>query len=266
GTGLAFGLAAAVPAYHARLNTHLPRGAQGGTLGSARLRETLLLLQTAVTVVLLAGASLLAASFARLIRVDPGFDADRVVAVRLGRLPPGYDAARREQLVTRLLDRFRALPGVEQAAAAPNLPLERGLNFPIDIPERPDLAIGAVELRFVSPGYLATLGIPLRAGREFGDGDVAGAEPVAIVNQAFARHFWQEASPLGQAIRIGHFRDRWIVGPAGRYETRVVGVAADIQEMGLDRPAKPTVLVPRAQNAEGTPVLLVRGAPPTLVA
>ncbi|HSA56970.1 MAG TPA: ABC transporter permease [Gemmatimonadaceae bacterium] len=258
-TGVAFGLAAGIPAYRARLQSVLLGGAHGGTAGGRRLRDALVFLQTAVAIVLLAGASLLAASFTRLIRVDPGFDADRVVAVGLGRLPPEYDAARRELLVNRLLERVRALPGVEHVAAAPNLPLERGLNFPIDVPERPELAIGAVELRFVSPGYLATLGIPLRGGRHFDDGDVAGAEPVAIVNEAFARHFWQEASPVGRSIRIGHFRDRWRIGPAGRHETRVIGVAADIHEVGLDRPARPTVLVPRAQNAEGTPVLLVRG-------
>jgi predicted permease len=268
-TGLTFGLAAVAPALRAGLQPVLLRGAHGGsTVGM--LRDGLVFLQTAVAVVLLAGASLLAASFGRLIRVDPGFDADRVVAVRLGRLPPGYDGLRRDQLVDRLLDRLRAVPGVEQAAAAPNLPLERGLNFPIDIPERSELAIGAVELRFVSPGYLATLGIPLRGGRAFDVGDVAGAEPVAIVNEAFAQHFWQETSAVGRTIRIGHYRERWhYIGDEGRHETRVIGVAADIHELGLDRPARPTVLVPRAQNvlaaqmsasvALSAPVLLVRG-------
>jgi hypothetical protein len=112
-----------------------------------------------MAVVLLSGATLLTASFARLIRVDPGFDADRVIAVRLGGLPPEYDAPRRERLVDRLLERVRALPGVEHAAAAPSLPLERGLNFPVDIPERPELAIGAVELRYLSADYFATLGV-----------------------------------------------------------------------------------------------------------
>jgi hypothetical protein len=153
---------------------------------------------------------------------------------------------------------------VERAAAAPSLPLERGLNFPIDIPERPDLAIGAVELRFVSPGYLATLGVPLREGRGFDGTDVSGAEPVAIVNEAFARHFWHDASPIGRTIQIGHFRDRWRIPSSRQHQTRVIGVAADIHEVGLDRPAKPTVLVPRAQSAQGTPLLLVRGAAPTL--
>jgi predicted permease len=280
-TGLVFGLVAALPAYRTRLQSELVGGTRGAT-GSTRIREGLVFLETTVAVVLLSGATLLTASFARLIRVDPGFDADRVIAVRLGRLPPEYDGARREVFVDRLLERVRALPGVEHAAAAPSLPLERGLNFPVDIAERPELAIGAVELRFVSPDYLATLGIPLRGGRDFSDSDIPGAEPVAIVNEAFARHFWDDGSPVGRSIRIGHIRDRW-VAPGMQHETRVIGVAADIHELGLDRAARPTVLLPRAQAAAepvtrgdlppdepvvlplpqarmGTPVLLVRSA------
>jgi predicted permease len=264
-TGVVFGLAAAVPAYRTRLQSALLGGTRGVTAGSARMREALVFLETTVAVVLLCGATLLTASFARLISVDPGFDADRVIAVRLGRLPPEYDAARRDRLVDRLLERVRALPGVEHAAAAPNLPLERGLNFPVDIPERPELAIGAVELRFVSPDYFATLGVPLRGGRDFDYSDAAGAEPVAIVNEAFARHFWNDAAPLGRSIRIGHFRDQWrFVDPGMQHQTRVIGVVADMRERRLDLAARPTVLVPRGQRAEGTPLLLVRGASPAL--
>jgi predicted permease len=264
-TGLIFGLAAGVPAYRTRLQSVLLGGTRGATTGRTRIREALVFLETAAAVVLLSGATLLTASFARLIRVDPGFEADRVVAVRLGRLPPEYDPVRRDQLIDRLLARVRALPGVEHAAAAPSLPLERGLNFPVDIAERTDLAIGAVELRFVSPEYLATLGVPLRAGRDFNDSDGAGAEPVAIVNEAFARHFWDDAAPVGRTIQIGHFKDSWHVGPDSRHQTRVIGVAADIRELGLDRPARPTVLLPRAQSSQGTPLLLVRGASPALL-
>jgi putative ABC transport system permease protein len=263
-TGLIFGLTAALPAYRMRLSEVLG-GTRGSTSGSARVREALVFLETAIAVVLLSGAALLTASFVRLISVDPGFDADRVIAVRLGRLPPEYDATRRELLVSQLLERVRALPGVEHAAVAPNLPLERGMNFPVDIPERPDLATGAVELRFVSPDYFATLGVSLRGGRDFDDRDVAGGEPVAIVNEAFARRFWQNASPLDRTIRIGHFKDRWLAGPEFRHQTRVIAVAADMHEVGLDRTAKPTVLVPRAQMNEGALTLLVRGTSPTLL-
>jgi predicted permease len=260
-TGLIFGLAAGVPAYRTRLQSALVGGARGASSGSTRVREALVFLETTMAVVLLSSATLLTASFARLIRVDPGFDADRVIAVRLGHLPAEYDGARRDLLVDRLLERIRALPGVEYAAAAPSLPLERGQNFPVDIAERPELAIGAVELRFVSSDYLAALGIALRGGRDLADSDIAGAEPVAIVNEAFARHFWDDASPLGRTIQIGHFRDRWLVAPGMQHQTRVIGVAADIHELGLDRPARPTVLLPRAQAAQGT--LLVRGASPS---
>jgi hypothetical protein len=170
---------------------------------------------------------------------------------------------RRDQLVERLLERIRAVPGIEFAAAAPNLPLERGTNFPVDTRERPDLAIGAVELRPVSPDYFATLGIPFVAGRDFGADDVAGGEPVAIVNQAFAQRFWGDSSPLDRSIQIGHYKDRWLRPEAAR-QTRVIGVAKDIREIGLDRAPRPTVLVPRTQAGDGTPVLLVRGASPGL--
>ena len=263
-TGVVFGLVAAGPALSARPHAALLGGTRGATSGHGRMREALVLLETAVAVVLLCGAALLGASFAHLVGVDPGFDPDRVVAVRLGRLPPEYDSGRRDRLVNRLLERIRNIPGVEQAAAAPSLPFERGRNFPVDIAERPDLAIGAVELRIVSPGYRATLAVPLRGGRDFGDVDVAGAEPVAIVNEAFARHFWKDASPLDRYIQIGHFKDRWI-NPRLEYQTRVIGVVADIREIGLNRAAKPTVLLPRRAGSDGTPLLLVRGPTRELV-
>ena len=262
-TGLVFGLVAAVPSFRLRLQSGILGSSRGVTGGGTRTRDTLVFLETSAAVVLLAGATLLITSFARLVRVDPGFDVDRVLAVRLGRLPQGYDPGRRDLLVDRLLERIRAVPGIESAAAAPSLPLERGMNFPVDTRERPDLAIGAVELRFVSPDYFATLGIPLVAGRDFGRDDVAGSERVAIVNQAFAQRFWGDSSPIDRTIQIGHFRDRW-VRPEMERQTRVIGVASNIHEIGLDRAPRPTVLLPRTQAGEGTPVLLVHGTSPGL--
>ena len=256
-TGLVFGLAAAVPSFRLRLQ----QGVRGGSsTGGTRTRDVLVLLETTAAVVLLAGATLLVTSFTRLIGVDPGFDADSVMAVRLGSLPAGYDPSRRDQLVDRVLERMRAVPGIEHAAAAPNPPLERGGNFPVDTRERPDLAIGAVELRAVSPDYFATLGIPLVAGRDFDTNDVAGSERVAIVNEELAKRFWGDSSAVGRTIQIGHFKDRWLRPELERL-TRVVGVARDIREVGLDRVPRPTVLVPRTQGGDGTPILLVRASP-----
>jgi putative ABC transport system permease protein len=87
---------------------------------------------------------------------------------------------------------------------------------------------------------------------------------VAIVNQAFARHFWKDASPLDREIQIGHFRDRWI-NPRLAYQTRVIGVTADIREIALNRAPRPTVLLPRRAGTDGTPLLLVRGTSRELV-
>jgi predicted permease len=263
-TGIFFGLVAAGPALGARLHELVGAG-RGAIAGNLRMRDALVLLETAVAVVLLCGAMLLGASFARLVTVDPGFDPTRVVAVRLGQLPPEYNTARRDQLVNRLLERIRATPGVESAAAAPNLPFERGVNFPMDTAERPDLAMGAVEMRLVSPGYLATLAVPLRGGRDFTEADGGSAEPVAIVNEAFAQRFWPGSSPLERSVQIGHYKDRWI-NPRLAYQTRVIGVVTDIREMGLNRKPKPTVLLPRRPGSGQTPLLLVRGAPRRLVA
>ena len=260
-TGLLFGLAAAVPSFRLRLQSGILGSSRGATGGGTRARDALIFLETAAAVVLLAGATILITSFVRLVRVDPGFDTDKVLAVKLGRLPPGYDPSRRDQLVDRLLERMRGVPGIEYASAAPNLPLERGRNFPVDTRERPDLAIGAVELRFVSADYFATLGIPLIAGRDFGRDDVAGAEPVAIVNRAFAQHFWGDTTPVGRTIQIGHYKDRWL-RPQLEKQTRVIGVAANIHEIGLDRAPRPTVLLPRTQSSDGTPVLLIRSTSP----
>ena len=264
-TGLVFGLTAAVPSFRLRLHSGLLSGARGATGGGARTREALVFVETSSAVVLLAGATLLTASFARLMRVDPGFDAERVTALRLGRLPASYDAERREQLVQRLLERIRRIPDVEHVAAAPNLPLERGGNMPVDTREHPELAVGAVELRPVSPEYFATLGVSLIAGRDFARDDVAESEPVAIVNQTFARRFFGNDTPMGRTIQIGHYKDRWL-NPGLERQTRVIGVVADIHEVGLDRAPRPTVLVPRTQFEGRAPVLLVRGESARLAA
>ena len=259
-TAIVFGLVAGLPSLRHRLRSETLTASRGATRGAMRTREVLVFVETAAAVVLLAGATLLLASFSRLISVDPGFDPGRVIAVRLGKLPPDYDPARRDALVNRLLERVRALPGVERAALAPNLPLERGLNFSVDTRERPDVGLGAAELRFVSSGYLATLGIPLLAGRDFDANDIEGHEPVAIVNQTLARRFWGDSSAIGRTIQVGHFNGRW-GNPRMAHQTRVVGVAADIQEIGLDRPPRPTVLLARPQASNGLPILLVRATP-----
>ena len=259
-TGLVFGLAAAAPALGRSLSATLRDGTR--TTGNrGRMRDVLVLAETAFAVVLLTGASLLIVSFAKLTSIDPGFEAESVAAVRLGRLPRDYTEQTRAQLEQRVLTGLRAIPGVTAVAAASSFPLERGINFPVDIRERPDAGMGDVELRSVTPEYLESLGVPLLLGRGFTSTDSENAPRVAIVNESFARRFWPGESPVGRTIQVGHYKDRWL-DPSLEGQTLIVGVVADMRELGLDLDPKPTVLMSRAQFAAGGPAIVVRGARP----
>jgi predicted permease len=125
-TGLVFGLTAAIPAGRLRLSSVLGERARGAA-ASQRSRDVLVMSETAFAIVLLAGAGLLLSSFARLRRVDPGFTAENVTAVRFGRMPEGYDNAEAIwRLERQLIDRLAEVPGVQNVAGLPNFPLERG--------------------------------------------------------------------------------------------------------------------------------------------
>lgn len=256
-TGLVFGLAAGFPALGCRLQSTLQQGSRELNPSGGRTRELLVLAETAVAVVLLTGASLLIVSFNKLISVDTGFDTESVVAVRLGRLPPDDHGAARKRLEASVLQELRSIPGVISAAGASSFPLERGVNFPVDTKEQPELGMGDAELRSVTPGYFKTLQIPLLLGRDFGLEDSENAPPVAIVNEAFARRFWPGQNPVGKSIQIGHYKERWL-SPSLEHQTLVVGLASDVREMGLDLEPKPTVLIPRVQFYEWGPAILLR--------
>jgi predicted permease len=264
GTGVLFGLAAALPARRLRLQDTLK--AIRSTGARRRARDVLVFVETTLAVVLLSGAGLLIASYARLQSVDPGFDPTKVIAVRLGRPPAVYASAEsRERLEADVLARVRAVPGVVAAAAASNFPLERGLNFPVDTPDHPELAIGGTELRAVTAGYISALRLTLRAGRDFEAQDASDGERVAIVNEKFARHFWPGKDAPGQIIQVGHFRDKWIE-PALNRPTRVIGVVSDMKEIGLDRAVRPTVMLLRTQARDGSrPAVIVRAERPDVV-
>jgi putative ABC transport system permease protein len=195
--------------------------------------------------------------------VDPGFDVNGVYAVRPGRLPADYLSDDRLTTWERgVLERLRALPGVERAAALSSFPLERGLNFPIAVEGRPDTEEGAIELRGVTSGYFETLGVPLLRGRAFTVQDGPGAARVALINQAYAERHFPDTDPIGQRIELGKWRGRWIApGLAGPVE--IVGVVADMREIRVGVPARRTVYVPRSQpgGAFSSPQFIVRTRP-----
>ena len=215
--------------------------------------------------VLLGGAGLLVATWIGLSGVDAGFDAEGLVAVRLPFKPFGYETSDDLwEFERQIIEQVEGSPGVASIAGASNLPLERGINFPMSIGGRPE-DFGTVEWRAVSPAYFRTLGIPFVAGRQFEDSD-EGGPPVAIVNEAFTRRYFPNESALGQRIEVGRiggeFRYPSLQGPGAE----IVGVVADIREVSLRSDPRRTMYVLQAQaptlisNVSGAmPVFIVRG-------
>jgi len=268
-TGVAFGLAAAIPTMRRDLASVLGQRVAVSS-GRARPLDVLVIAETAFAVVLLAGAGLLIASFDNLRTLNPGFSADSVIVTSFGRMPAAYkDSERLYAFQQQLFDEVRRIRGISVVAAATANPLERGQNFPVAIEGRPSQDEGSVEWRAISPGYLDALRVPLRAGRGFTESDVIGGPRVAIVNEAFAKHHFPNESAIGKRVQIGRWKGEWMTPYfASNGTVEIVGVAGDMRERRLDREARRTVLVPLAQWSDalnGRPRLVVRaGASPNV--
>lgn len=264
---LAVGLLVALVATRVDLARTLAGGARGGS-GSRRqtaLRSLLVSTESAIAMLLLSGAGLLIASFARLNAVDPGFAREGIFTARIARAPAGYDSARTIwQFEQRVLNRLRSTPGIVNAGGTFTLPLQRGWNLPMTIEGRPDATEGGMEWRSMSPSYFKTMGIRLLAGREFTDADDAGAPGVAIISESFARRYWRDQNPIGQRLLLGRFKGK-LIGPQFDEPAReIVGVVPDVRDMSLDqlRP-RITVWVPQAQAPKGMaklPAFVVRAS------
>jgi predicted permease len=262
-TGLVFGLTAAIPAGRLRLSSVLGERARGAA-ASQRSRDILVMSETAFAIVLLAGAGLRLSSFARLRRVDPGFTAANVTAVRFGRMPEGYDNAEALWRFERqLIDRLSEVPGVQSVAGLPNFPLERGWNMSVARAGVAESGDGDVEYRSITPSYFETLRIPLLRGRTFTAGDGRSAPRVAIINASLAKRFFPDGDALGNAVEIGRYKSQWF-SEEYKGPVEIVGIAADVREVGLDRKPNRTVYVPAAQALNSLssrpPLLVIRAA------
>jgi predicted permease len=264
-TSVLFGGASAWPAARARLSGVL-KDTPRGSSGRSRIRQALLVAQSSLSTVLLVGAGLLVVTLIGLTRVDLGFDPEGLVAIRLPSKPAGYEASQDFwELERRVMQQLVGSPVIASIAGASSLPLERGVNTPMSIGGRPDVA-GTVEWRAVTPGYFSTLRIALRAGRAFEDTDAAGRPPVAIVNEAFARRYFPDRSPIGQRIEVGRFQGRLthpsLAGPGAE----IIGVVADIREISVRAEPRRTMYAPQAQAPtflstlrKTMPVFIARG-------
>lgn len=194
-------------------------------------------------------------SFLRLQRVNPGFNADNLLAVDIFLVDTRYPDARQQiDFLTALVERVQAVPGVLAAGTVSALPLNQsgGADFdlPITIEGRPSVERGRepeVDFRVASEGYLRVMGIPLIQGRGFTDEDRADAPRVALINRTTQRRHFPDVNPVGQRIAIPWGGSR-----------EIVGVVDDVRHRGLDAEARPEMYVPMRQEAFGAISLVVR--------
>ncbi len=245
-SGLLFGLFPALQTSRPNLNETLKDSGQRGsqTSGRNRVGSLLIVSEIALSFILLAGAGLLIKSFLHLREIDPGFNADNVLAMRLS-LPPGKYAQGepRAQIYKQLVEQVKATPGVQSAGVVLTLPLG-GDNFGVGRgvireghPMTADEQSNAQYL-VVTPDYFQTLQIPLKAGRVFTDQDNLQTTKVVIVNETMARQLWPGESPVGRRFMI--WRDE-------KFAREVVGVVGDTKP-SLDKDPGPQMYVPYAQD------------------
>jgi putative ABC transport system permease protein len=263
---LLFGLVPALQTSRGNLNETLKESGRTGAPGATRNRigSLLIVSEVALSFMLLAGAGLLIKSFMQLRKIDPGFNAGNVLAVRLTLPPRKYKQGEpRAQIYKQLVEQVKTVPGVQSAGAVLSLPLGgdtfnvgRGVLLEGRRPV-PEEASNAAHLP-VTPDYFRTLNIPLKEGRVFTDYDNEQAPKVVIVNETMARQLWPGESPVGRRFSI--WRDE-------KFSREVVGVVGDTKST-LDKEGEQQMYVPYAQDATwGSLSLVVRtNGEPTAVA
>jgi predicted permease len=221
-TALLFGLAPALQAARAGVAPALKEqtGGMSASGAQSRLRQGLTVAQISISLLLLIGAGLFTRSLVNLLRTDPGFQAEHLISFAVDPSLNGYPVERRAALFRQLRQNLSGLPGVQSAAVAQLIPFSgrrwgNGIKAPGSQVAR-EKYVDCGE-NSVGAGYFHTLGIPLRAGRDFTENDTASSAKVAILNQTFARYLFGDADPIGQEIRLG----------ATDADARIVGVVAD---------------------------------------
>jgi predicted permease len=249
-TGILFGLVPAMHASRADLNITLKEtGARGGSgIRQNKARGLLVMVEMALAIVLLIGAGLLIRTFSALHNVAPGFDAHNVLTMDTALTGSRFDrTAATVTMARQALERIHAIPGVEAAAATSYLPLEGGLGLGFIIEGRPltdGPMHGGAGWNYVTARFFDVFKIPVMRGRGFTDRDDAGAPPVVVINQAFARKYWKkDENPIGHRLIIGSG-----MGPDFAQPPReIIGIAGDARDGGLNNDPQPETFVPLAQ-------------------
>ncbi len=227
-TGILFGLAPALQALRTDHNSIIKSGSRAGG-SSNSLRGSLVVVEFALAMILVAGAGILVKSFLHLMNVDPGFEPRGLLTLHIN-APPSRDPV---ALFHRIEERVLRLPGVESVASVNMLPLiaTRAASSRFNVPGSPLIdpnSFPAAQIRTVSPDYFRAMRIPVRSGRAFLERELN--DPVVIINESFARRYWPGRDPVGEKFVTG------VWGPTPSYST-IVGVVGDVKDFGLDNDA-----------------------------
>jgi predicted permease len=245
------------------LSEALKEGARNVTGGRhERLRKLLVVSELALSLVLLISAGLLIRSFISVERVNPGFNAQNVLGMRLSVAGTSYKGDRREIFYRELLERVRRLPGVTSASIADNLPLSGGIGWGGITIEGYQPSAGQEmiqsDARVAGVGYFETMMIPLINGRLFDEHDTEKSSQVIIIDEKMARNYWPNSNPIGGRIKFGSESENpWMT---------IVGVVGAVKQYDLESESRVTMYMPTAQAMGGTMYLVARTTVPSSVA
>jgi putative ABC transport system permease protein len=254
-TGLLFGLFPALQASRPDVVSNLKDGSFGSGFGLAthRFRSGLVVLEFALSLILMIAAGLLLRSFGRLLDVNPGFNPDNVLLTRVWlpvpnnpELDPYRDPLKRSGFTKELLQKVSAIPGVRSAAisngtAVPLVGPHNSGGFTIEGDAVTNYAIPTAQVGLVSPDYFRTMETPLKRGRFFTDADDRQAPQVVLIDEALAARYFSNRDPVGLRIKRG--------GPASEAPwMTIVGLVGNIKSDGFDKPDQPHLYFPIFQN------------------
>ena len=251
-TGLAIGLLPALQASSVNVLEALKEAGRGSVGSGNRLRAGLLVAEVSVSLVVLIAAGLLLTSFMRLQRVQPGFEPGGVFSAQLALPPQRYPREKLVAFYEQLYQRLAALPGSTSAALTDRVPLTGGQTpAPVAVAGRslaPMSERPFANRHLVSPKYFGTLGIPIRAGRDFDERDSARVPHVVIVNETFARRHFPGENPIGRSLITG----------MAQLPSQIVGVVADVRSTTLSTPPESDYFLPALQRPETFTNILIR--------
>jgi predicted permease len=263
-TGILFGIAPSLRTTKLNLSETLKEGARNVSGGRhEKLRQLLVISELALSLVLLISAGLLIRSFIGVERVNPGFDAQNILGMRLSVAGTSFQGDRREIFYRDLLQNVRGLPGVKSAAIADNLPLSGGIGWGgISIdgyqPSAGQEMIQA-DVRVAGVDYFETMAVPLIKGRLFDEHDTKDSAQVIVIDEHMARSYWPNANPIGGRIKFGSDEENpWMT---------IVGVVGSVKQYDLENEARVTFYLPASRGLGSTMHLVVRtNTAPTSVA